>query len=197
MNLRRPLATGALAAALLAGCGASDSSTDTGGQAGACPLTAAATPCAGPATPAASASTSTSAGQSSSAACNPAATQRTDNLKQTVSLTARPDGLKTGEITPGSGAAAAAGNTVAVEYTGWLQDGSVFDSSRKAGRTPFSFQLGAGSVIPGWDEGVPGMKVGGVRRLVIPPALAYGPQGQGPIPANATLTFDIELLAVC
>ena len=187
----RLLLAALLGTGLLAACGASDSTSDSGAaaQGGACPIGGTATPCA------AGASSSTTAATSSS--CSPAATQRTDDLHQTVALSPKPDGLQTGDITAGSGAAAASGKTVAVEYTGWLQDGTVFDSSRKTGRTPFSFQLGAGMVIPGWDEGVPGMKVGGVRRLVIPPALAYGPQGQGPIPANATLTFDIELLAVC
>src|SRR5207302_6683826 len=128
----------------------------------------------------------------------PTATQRTDDFHQTVTLSTLADGLQTGDITAGTGAAAGQNSSVVVEYTGWLQDGTSFDSSRKPGRQPFPFQLGAGSVIRGWDEGVPGMKVGGVRRLVIPPALGYGAQGQPPvIPANATLTFDIELLAVC
>jgi FKBP-type peptidyl-prolyl cis-trans isomerase len=95
----------------------------------------------------------------------------------------------------GSGAAAAAGHTVSVQYTGWLPNGSKFDSSRDRNQ-PFDFPLGGGQVIRGWDEGVAGMHVGGRRLLVIPPDLAYGPSGSDPIPPNATLVFDIELLAV-
>lgn len=183
------LVLGLLAAAVTA-CGASDSSSDTG-AAGACPVGGTATPCAA----GGASSSATAAGSSTS--CSPAATQRTDDLHQAVTLTPRPDGLQIGDISAGSGAAAGAHSNVVVEYTGWLEDGTSFDSSRKAGGKPFPFQLGAGAVIPGWDEGVPGMKVGGVRRLVIPPGLGYGSQANGPIPANSTLTFDIELLAVC
>ena len=93
------------------------------------------------------------------------------------------------------------GKTLAVNYTGWLYDatradqkGTQFDTS--IGRGPYAFVLGAGQVIKGWDQGVPGMKVGGQRRLVIPPDLAYGASGRGQIPPNATLVFDIQLLAV-
>jgi FKBP-type peptidyl-prolyl cis-trans isomerase len=84
-----------------------------------------------------------------------------------------------------------------VEYTGKLGDGTVFDSSKNPGREPFSFTVGIGVVIKGWDEGVPGMKVGGTRKLTIPPDMGYGAQGAGGvIPPNATLIFDIELLEV-
>jgi FKBP-type peptidyl-prolyl cis-trans isomerase FkpA len=99
------------------------------------------------------------------------------------------------DLVVGTGATAVAGNFVTVAYTGWLHDsskpdakGSTFDSS-----TNFSFRLGAGSVIRGWDQGVAGMRVGGQRRLVIPPELAYGNAANGPIPANATLVFDVTL----
>ena len=181
----------------ISACGASDSTgVADSGAAGACPIGGTATPCAATGTPSPSTSSATTSAASSSS-CNAPATQRTDDFHQAVTLTTLPDGLKSGDITPGSGAAAGANSSVVVEYTGWLQDGTSFDSSRKAGGMPFPVQLGAGAVIHGWDEGVPGMKVGGVRRLVIPPSLGYGAQAQGPIPANSTLTFDIELLAVC
>jgi FKBP-type peptidyl-prolyl cis-trans isomerase len=106
------------------------------------------------------------------------------------------------DLTVGTGAEAAAGRTLSVNYSGWLYDpsrpegkGQAFDSS--IGRAPFSFQLGAGQVIRGWDQGFVGMRVGGQRRLVIPPELAYGAPGRPPaIPPNATLVFDVELLAV-
>ena len=107
------------------------------------------------------------------------------------------------DLRVGNGAEAANGHRVTVHYTGWLyeptqaeQKGQRFDSS--VGRGPFTFTLGVGGVIPGWDRGVVGMKVGGQRRLIIPPSLAYGSQGApgGSIPPNATLVFDIELLEV-
>jgi peptidylprolyl isomerase len=99
------------------------------------------------------------------------------------------------DISVGSGAAAKVGDTLSVNYTGTLQDGTVFDSS--IGKQPFEFQLGAQQVIPGWDQGLVGMKVGGKRKLTIPPELAYGSAGaSGVIPPNATLTFEIDLLAI-
>lgn len=96
---------------------------------------------------------------------------------------------------PGSGAVAEKGNTVTVNYRGTFADGKQFDSSYDRG-TPFSFVLGTGLVIEGWDQGVAGMKVGGKRNLTIPPELAYGPQGNSVIPPNSTLHFSIELLDV-
>jgi len=105
------------------------------------------------------------------------------------------------DLTVGTGAVAVIGRPVTVDYTGWLYDstrpdgkGTQFDTS--IGRGPFTFTLGGGSVIAGWDRGVANMRVGGQRRLVIPPELAYGSQGRSPIPPNATLVFDITLLGV-
>ena len=111
--------------------------------------------------------------------------------------------LQKTDTKPGTGSEARRGQNVRVHYTGWLYDsaaadhkGNKFDSSRDRGE-PFEFRLGAGEVIPGWDEGVAGMKVGGTRLLTIPPHMAYGPRGAGGvIPPNATLVFDIELLDV-
>ena len=114
-----------------------------------------------------------------------------------------PDGLKIIDLTLGKGATAVTGDNAEVQYTGWLTDCKQFDSSRSAGRTPFTFQIGQSQVIPGWDEGVPGMKVGGKRKLLIPPELAYGANGQTDqqtgatiIPPNAELIFVIELISV-
>ena len=105
-------------------------------------------------------------------------------------------GLVIEEITVGEGAEAGAGQDVSVHYTGWLTDGTKFDSSKDRDE-PFEFPLGARHVIAGWDEGVQGMKVGGVRKLTIPPNLGYGARGAGGvIPPNATLVFEVELLAV-
>jgi FKBP-type peptidyl-prolyl cis-trans isomerase FkpA len=105
-------------------------------------------------------------------------------------------GLVIEEITLGSGDEACAGQHVTVHYTGWLTDGTKFDSSRDRG-DPFDFPLGRRHVIAGWDEGVQGMKVGGSRRLTIPSDLGYGPRGAGGvIPPNATLVFEVELLAI-
>lgn len=107
-----------------------------------------------------------------------------------------PSGLQIEDTTVGTGTEAAAGNSVEVHYVGTFPDGKGFDSSRSRGR-PFTFQLGAGRVIKGWDEGVAGMKVGGIRKLIIPPELAYGSRGApGAIPPNATLHFEVELLKV-
>jgi len=107
-----------------------------------------------------------------------------------------PSGLKYTDVAVGEGAEARAGQTVSVHYTGWLENGKKFDSSRDRNE-PFGFRLGAGEVIKGWDEGVAGMKVGGKRKLTIPASLGYGPRGAGGvIPPNATLIFDVELLGV-
>jgi FKBP-type peptidyl-prolyl cis-trans isomerase FkpA len=110
--------------------------------------------------------------------------------------------VETIELLAGTGTEATAGRVASVHYTGWLADdarperkGTQFDTS--IGKTPFSFRLGGGQVIAGWEQGIPGMKVGGKRRLIVPPSLAYGTTGaSGVIPPNATLVFDVELVAV-
>jgi len=105
-----------------------------------------------------------------------------------------PSGLKYTDLVVGSGAEPKPGQTAVVHYTGWLLDGTKFDSSKDRGQ-PFSFPLGQGRVIRGWDEGVATMRVGGTRRLTIPPELGYGARGAGGvIPPNATLAFEVELL---
>ena len=107
----------------------------------------------------------------------------------------RPDGLKIWDVKVGTGARAIGGMDLTVSYTGWLTNGRKFDSSADHDG-PFTFRLGSRQVIKGWDEGLVGMRAGGKRRLEIPPALGYGSRGKGDIPPNATLVFDIELLAV-
>ena len=106
-----------------------------------------------------------------------------------------PSGLQYVEIQEGTGAQPQAGQTVVVHYTGTLTDGSKFDSSRDRNQ-PFSFRIGAGQVIQGWDEGLATMKIGGKRKLIVPPQLGYGDRGVGPIPGGATLNFDVELLKI-
>ena len=108
-----------------------------------------------------------------------------------------PSTLVIDDLVVGTGATAATGDTVTVNYVGTLQNGTKFDSSYDRNQ-PFTFRIGAGQVIAGWEQGVPGMKVGGVRRLLVPPGLGYGRRsvGKGMIPPNSTLLFEIELLAV-
>lgn len=106
-----------------------------------------------------------------------------------------PDKLKIEDLKKGTGKEAKSGDTVTVQYVGKLENGTVFDSSYTR-KQPFTTQIGTGQVIAGWDQGIPGMRVGGKRRLTIPPSLGYGDQGQGAIPPNATLIFEIELLDV-
>ena len=115
--------------------------------------------------------------------------------KVTGASTKTADGLEYWDIKVGSGPVATAGQTVKVHYTGWLTNGKKFDSSVDRGE-PFTFPLGGGQVIKGWDEGVVGMKVGGKRKLVIPPSLGYGDQSAGTIPPNSTLIFVIQLVSV-
>lgn len=115
----------------------------------------------------------------------------------TAQFTKTADGLQYADVVPGTGPAVQSGQCITVQYTGWLADGTKFDSSRDRDG---GFQLIAGTqgqVIAGWQEGIPGIKVGGKRRLVVPPALGYGASGQPPtIPANATLVFDVEVLRI-
>jgi FKBP-type peptidyl-prolyl cis-trans isomerase FkpA len=107
-----------------------------------------------------------------------------------------PSGLQYEELSIGDGAVARAGQSVTVHYTGWLTDGTKFDSSVDRNE-PFAFSLGAGQVIAGWDEGVQGMRIGGVRKLTIPSGLGYGSWGAGDvIPPDATLVFEVRLLAL-
>ncbi|MCE5313488.1 MAG: FKBP-type peptidyl-prolyl cis-trans isomerase [Armatimonadota bacterium] len=105
-------------------------------------------------------------------------------------------GLKYKDIKVGSGPEVKSGDVVTVNYKGWLDDGTVFDTSKKPGREPFSFPVGGGQVIKGWDEGLQGMKKGGTRELIIPPDLGYGSDDMGNIPPNSTLHFDVELLKI-
>lgn len=135
-------------------------------------------------------------GESGSTQQPAATTPETAPAIDSTALTVTPTGLRYEDLVVGSGAEANPGDTVTVEYTGWLLNGPKFDSSIDRGET-FSFALGGGHVILGWEEGVAGMKVGGRRRLVIPPDLAYGAAGRPPsIPPNSTLVFDVELLGV-
>jgi FKBP-type peptidyl-prolyl cis-trans isomerase len=107
----------------------------------------------------------------------------------------RPTGLYVQDVAVGEGARADSGDIVVVHYTGWLPQGVKFDSSRDRDE-PFEVAIGYGRVIQGWDQGIVGMREGGRRRLVIPPVMAYGERGSGPIPRNSTLVFDVELLSV-
>ncbi|MBV8195440.1 MAG: FKBP-type peptidyl-prolyl cis-trans isomerase [Candidatus Dormibacteraeota bacterium] len=114
-----------------------------------------------------------------------------------MTLTAEKDGLQVGDVNLGCGAQVRKGQQVTIQYTGWLKNGTEFDSSRSQGRQPVAFVLGQGQLIPGVEEGILGMNVGGKRRLVLPPALAYGAAGAPPvIPPNATIVFDIEVISV-
>ena len=126
-----------------------------------------------------------------------AAMSATDLATTTNSMPENTDQLQISDSTTGTGDLAETGDTVTVNYVGSLTNGTVFDASANHGSTGFTFKLGAGQVIKGWDQGIVGMKVGGKRRLVIPAALAYGDQAVGGvIPAGSTLIFEVELLSV-
>ena len=119
-----------------------------------------------------------------------------ETAASTTNMQQQSDQLQARDLVVGSGDVAVAGKQVTVNYTGTFADGKKFDSSLDPGRTPFTFTLGSGMVIKGWDIGVEGMKVGGKRILVVPPELGYGPNDYGPIPGNSTLIFEVELLGV-
>lgn len=129
-------------------------------------------------------------------ACTPPPAAPTEGAAAAPSASAKRAELVKTDVVVGTGAEAAKGSAVSVHYVGTLQDGTVFDSSRDRG-SPFTFIIGQGKVIRGWDQGVLGMRVGGKRKLVVPPHLGYGEDGSPPrIPGNATLLFEIELLHV-
>lgn len=137
----------------------------------------------------------TDAEASATAAATPDSACRSLTAVPADSMSATGSGLRYLQLAEGSGASASPGDTVVVHYTGCLTDGTLFDASRDRGQ-PFSFVLGTGQVIAGWDEGLEGMKPGGERILRIPPELGYGSSGGGPIPPDATLLFRVELMEV-
>ncbi len=123
--------------------------------------------------------------------------KKNDAKKDEGKVVTTKTGLKYQDLKEGTGAAAKEGDTVEVHYTGWLKNGKKFDSSRDDDGMPYKFVLGAGDVIKGWDEGIQGMKVGGKRKLTIPPALGYGLRGyKNIIPPEATLIFEVELMKI-
>lgn len=125
----------------------------------------------------------------------PEGTSNTQALLDELANTGTVSELRTISLSEGDGEAAKSGDTIVVHYIGVLPDGTVFDSSRESG-TPFSFTLGGGQVIQGWDQGLVGTQVGDRMLLAIPPALGYGDRANGPIPPNSTLIFDIEVLDI-
>ena len=125
----------------------------------------------------------------------PGPASRTDSFAQQVTLITAKSGLQYGDMRVGCGPPVQSGQRVSIQYTGWLASGTVFDTSRQPGRTAFTFLLGGNQVIPGLEDGLRGMRVGGHRRLVLPPSLAYGFKGRPPvIPPKATLTIDVEVV---
>jgi len=130
------------------------------------------------------------------AACGPGAAEKEVAMKRAVELSAAVTSLGIEDVKVGDGPEATSGRRVTVHYTGTLMNGTKFESSKDHNQ-PYTFVLGQGEVIAGWDEGLKGMKVGGVRRLTVPARMAYGSESKGDdIPANAALKFDVELLGV-
>lgn len=184
-----PLAFTALALAALSGCAPKEDSASSTPP----PTPAASSPAMAPDAqgPPAAAPTAAPAGDVSAVP----STTKIDG--KTVTLKTLPSGVKYYDMKVGTGASPKIGQTVSVQYTGTLLDGTKFDSSYDHGGQPIDFPIGVGRVIKGWDDGVPSMKIGGKRRLVIPGDLAYGANPPTPtIPPNATLVFDIELVGV-
>lgn len=139
-----------------------------------------------------SSNNSNSSNSSSSAVSS---TPTADELRQYETNYKTKDAAFFGDITTGDGETAVAGKTIVVDYRGWLTNGTIFDESYKTNKH-FSFVLGKQQVIAGWEQGILGMKVGGKRRIIVPPAVGYGANANGPIPANSLLVFDVEMLAV-
>lgn len=126
----------------------------------------------------------------------PASIQQQENQVSQLQVTPNMENLKIEDITVGTGAEVKAGDTISINYLGTLEDGTKFDSSYDRGQ-PFETQIGVGQLIQGWDLGIPGMKVGGKRKLTIPPELGYGERGAGDvIPPNSTLVFEVELMGI-
>jgi len=181
----------ATAIVLLAGCQQTSTTSSTTSSTGATSSNAASSP-----PPAASATPPPAAPAAGTTAAAPTFDQTTDKSMEIATASGGSARLQYKDLKVGDGTIAESGKTVMVQYTGWLTDGTKFDSSYDHGQ-PFQFQLGAGQVIPGWDKVVAGMRAGGKRRLVIPSQLGYGSQGAGGvIPPNATLVFEVELLGV-
>ncbi len=193
------LASALALSAVVAACGSDSSTSKTPTRTSNTPSTQA-TPATGGVKPAGSPSPNAQPSAPAAAQSSTPAAQSDGNAPGIPPLSApiqsTPDGLRYIDEKVGDGASPQNGQNVTVHYTGWLTDGTKFDSSRDRNQ-PFSFKLGAGAVIKGWDEGILTMKVGGKRRLIIPAALAYGPQARPPkIPANSVLIFDVELISV-
>jgi peptidylprolyl isomerase len=179
----------ALSVAGLAACGGSSKAPGVQLAPSSGAITAAAA-----ATPPTTATTSTTAAPAATTPAPPSPLSKKPVIN--VPKGPPPSKLVIRDLIPGTGAVAKKGSSITVNYVGVLyKGGKEFDSSWKTGKPFAPFQLGQGSVIPGWDQGLVGMKVGGRRELIIPPSLGYGKSGSGPIPANATLVFVVDLLA--